>query len=179
MPRDSIYSNITSKENIDRSDIDDIIKASRALTISLDNFVSALERFTDKVDKATVPPGSNTAAEKPDNVGSGIPYDFPLPDKKVNEENQQGSTYARRNQGKNKQQITVTERFGIKINDLVRVDNIVKIRNYVVPVEYRYGKVTHFNKRFVFVDLKYKRGDTWYTEKVWREAKNLSVLKQP
>ena len=179
MPRDSINSNITSKENtIDRSDIDEIIEASRALRISLDNFVSALERFSDKVDNTTEAAGSDTAAEKPDNVGSAIPYDFLLPDNKVNEKNQQASNYSRRNHGKNQQQSIVTERFGIKINDIVRINNIVKIGNYVVPIEYRYGKVTRFNKRFVFFDLKHKRGEKWHTEHVWREHKNLSVVKQ-
>ena len=178
MPRDAINSNITSKENtIDRSDIDDIIKAGRALRISVDNFVSALERFSDKIDNASVPPVSDTTAEKPDTVGSAIPHDFFLSEDKTSEENQQGSDYSRRNHGKNKPS-TVSKRFGVKVGDIVRVDNTVKIGNYVVPVEYRYGKVTHFNKRFVFFDLRHKRGDKWYTEKVWRESKNLSIFRQ-
>ena len=190
MPRDQINTNINSKENnFDRSDIDEIIKAGRALTISAHNFVSALEKFANKLDTLSENEESDSPSASPANVASAIPHDFFLTDKqpstvpsysKLNHGKAQrvNKTLSEEQEQDQQKEATVQQKWGIRINDIVQVQNTLIIRGYTIPAKYKYGKVTHFNKRFVFFDVKYKRGNIWYTEPCWREHQNLAVYRQ-
>ena len=184
MPRETINDNINSKENnLDRSDIDDIINASRALSISVQNFVSAFEKFSDKFDNVSEATKSDTTTASPTNIGSSIPYDLLPFDKQTS---QQVPRYSKSNHGKARKQVAEQdqkqnkrqEKWGIRVGDIVQVLNDLKVRGYVIPEQYKYGKVTHFNKRFVFFELRYKIGEDWYTEPCWREHQNLLVYRQ-
>ena len=174
MPKDKINNNINSKENnLDRSDIDDIIKASRALSISLQNFVSAFEKFSDKLENVSEATKSNTTTASTTNTESSSQTSQQVPSYSKSNHGKARKQAAEQDQKKNKRQ----ERWGIRVGDIVQVLNEIKIRGYVIPEKYKYGKVTHFNKRFVFFELRYKIGEDWYSESCWREHQNLFVCR--
>ena len=177
MPSETTYSNIISKENNpDRSDIADLIKAGKELHISgkelqtsVNKFVTALEKFTNvatAVESSTVEPAA-TAPAAVKSSGDLISFDEPP----------RRPTRFKYDEPPSKPYTGPKTKWGIAVDDIVKVQNNLKINNRNIPDKFKFGKVTRFNKRFVFFDVRYKVGNEWFTDEVWREPHNLAIYR--
>lgn len=155
MPQDS-NNNIISKENgIDsaQDDLAGLIEATEDLKISLDNFTTALEKV------------QRSSSSEPDFTYSS----------KVAGQAAKVVTLASKYSYFNQEPFeNVDQKFGFKVNDIIKVENILRSDGYVVPDKYKYGKVTHFNDTYVFFNIKYFKDRTWYSYEAWRAPHNIS-----
>lgn len=155
MPQDS-YDNINSKEiGIDsaQEDFVDLIEATKDLKISLDKFTTALEKIQNSGRPIPVPTYSSKVAAKTKEVvtlGSKYSYFY-------NENFSKGN-----------------QLHGFKVDDIIKVENTIKSDGFIIPDAYKYGKVTRFNDRYVFFNIKYLRSNTWYSYEAWRAPHNIS-----
>ena len=156
MPEDS-NSNINSKENISSSnhsdsDIEELIQASQQLRISLLNFESTLNKISRTSAAQTSVPAPTYVDTKAVNK---IPISTNPSPVKSN---------------------PLETRFGFTIGDTVQILNPIKNNGYLIPEQYKYGVITRFNKRFVYFDIKYLKGNNWTSYEAYREPKNLKRI---
>ena len=175
MPQDILY-NINSKENYDspdRTDIDDLVEAGKALRISLDNFIQTLERLSisQKPPEPSPTTSNPTYVPLPENyVPISKPFSIPTPP-------------ALLELRKNRPRQHLRSLHGYKIGDIVKVQNKLARNGYEIPDKHKVGEVVRFNKRFVYFDIVYPLPDPrnsknviWHAYEAYRQPENLRKL---
>ena len=149
------------------------------MRISLDRFQTALEKV--KKSSAKKPKATTESGPKPDS--SRVTFEtstesVPKPDfsKVACKTSLKTKTAIVDSESKHSKQssVRVESKFGFTIGDRVKVLNIIKSKGFVIPEKYKYGTVTHFNKRFVFFTIQYLKEDQWHSYEAHREPHNLS-----
>lgn len=155
MPQDPL-DNINSKEKRTDSAQEDfaaLIEATKDLKISLDNFTVALEKVHRS--KSSIPDptySSNVAGQAATVVKLASKYSY----------FHEGPF------------TSIEQKHGFRVNEIIKVKNVIKSDGYVIPEEEKYGKVTRFNDKYVFFNINYFKDNVWYSYEAWRAPHNIS-----